>query len=150
MIHGVQQKVLVQKERARVRRVLDSIPGIVSACELEDDKLAQSANAALLRIFKMAHQPFSTLDDSAPPRAQITWLRDSLESTLDPQDLVLSVSGLTFWQITVSDGSDWLSGLWMEWKEVFLLSPKRRVLLAFLEEEHRYEAHRETLQESVP
>ena len=117
---------------------------------LSDDTLAQSANAALLRIFKMAHQPFSTLDDSASLSAQITWLRDGLESTLDAQDLVLSVSGLTFWRITVSDGSDWLSGLWMEWKELFLLSPQRRAILAFLGEEHRYEAHRETLQESVP
>ena len=108
-----------------MRRVLDSIPALWRRASWRMTRL-RSQQTPRSSASSDGASAFLRSDDSASRSAQITWLRDGLESTLDAQDLVLSVSGLTFWRITVSDGSDWLSGLWMEWKNCSFCPPASR------------------------
>lgn len=142
MTQGVQQKVSAQLEREHVRRVLASTPGILAHREVEDLVLIQSLDSALLTMFKIGHPPFSTLDEAASLDQQTAWLRACLDASVDLHDLVFGMSSRTFWRIEVAPGTDWIWSLWAEWKELFFVSPQRRVVLAFFEEEHGYEAHR--------
>ena len=141
-----QPKQPAKNERAQVRRVLASIPGILAHREVEDRVLIQSLDAALLTMFKIGHAPFSTLDDTASLDQQMAWLRACLDASVDLHDLVFGMSSRTFWRIEVAPETDWLWGLWAEWKELFFVSPQHRVVLAFFEEEHGYQAHRVALQ----